>query len=420
MVSLLANLTAHKFGTHTLPPAVALKEALGKLRGPFVKIAQILSTVPDLLPPEYREELRELQSKAPPMGSFFVKRRMAGELGPLWQENFNFFDLKACAAASLGQVHQAQDKAGKLLACKLQYPGMASTIEADLTQFKWALSLYENYSKALKTGEVYQEIAERLREELDYQREAKNLKLYQEFFKKDPDIQVPQVQDTLSTSHLLTMTWLEGKSVLTLKEAPLETRNHIAKTLFKAWYFPLYHYGVLHGDPHLGNYTVQPHLKGINLLDFGSVRIFEPAFIKSSIELYKALQTKDEARAVQAYESWGFKNPTPDLIKILNLWANYLYGPLLEDRVRPIEENFSSDYGCQIAATIHEELKKIGGITPPRSFVLMDRAAVGMGSVFMHLRAEVNWHQLFESFIENFDLQELTQRQTAVLSAVGL
>jgi predicted unusual protein kinase regulating ubiquinone biosynthesis (AarF/ABC1/UbiB family) len=153
--------------------ADALKGALGNLRGPLVKIAQLLATIPEALPPEYARELQQLQSNAPAMGWPFVKRRMVAELGPDWQDKFTDFPKEATAAASLGQVHRAVTLDGTIVACKLQYPDMESAVQADLNQLKLVLGLFEAYDKSVQTSAIRTEIAERLKEELDYAREAK-------------------------------------------------------------------------------------------------------------------------------------------------------------------------------------------------------------------------------------------------------
>lgn len=105
---------------------------------------------------------------------------------------------------------------------------------------------------------------------------------------------------------------------------------------------------------------------------------------------------------------------------MLNMWARFIYGPLLDDRARSIDESKSGGYGRDVAEKVHAELKRVGGVTPPREFVLMDRAAIGLGSVFMHLKAEVNWHQLFHDLVEDFDVEALERRQKDALAAVGL
>jgi len=396
-----------------------LRAALGGLKGPLMKVAQIMATIPEALPQEYVQELIQLQSNAPPMGWPFVKRRMASELGPDWRKRLDTFEREAAAAASLGQVHKAT-RGGELLACKLQYPDMQSAVEADLQQLRLIFRIYHQLDKSIDPRKVHEEIAARLREELDYELEAKHMRLYAEMLAKEPEVHVPPVVPDLSTRRLLTMGWLEGRKLLEFKDADLETRNRIANNMFKAWYVPFYGYGVIHGDPHLGNYSVRPDL-AINLLDFGCVRVFQAKFVKGVIDLYRAVRDDDRALAVQAYETWGFSGLKNETIDTLNLWARFVYAPLLEDRQRRIQEFESGGvYGREIAEKVHKRLRELGGVTPPREFVFMDRAAIGLGGVFMHLRAEINWHRLFHELIDGFDADALHRRQTRALKKSGI
>src|ERR1700721_1841518 len=144
--------------------AADLKTARGGIKGPLMKVAQLLATIPDALPEEYVRELIQLQSNAPAMGWPFVRRRMMGELGPDWERRFKSFEHEAARAASLGQVHRAVAPDGARLACKLQYPDMGSAVEADLRQLKLAMGLYERYDRAVTTSEIHAAIADRLRE----------------------------------------------------------------------------------------------------------------------------------------------------------------------------------------------------------------------------------------------------------------
>ncbi len=422
MAGLAARLAGEKFLGLSIDRDVharQLLEALGTLKGPIMKVGQILSTIPEALPPEYARALQELQSNAPPMGWPFVRRRMKAELGDAWETKFKTFGHDAAAAASLGQVHKATLHDGRLVACKLQYPDMIAAIEADLNQLKLVFSLYERADNAVDTKHIHAELAARLREELDYALEARYCALYGEMLKAEPTVSVPQVVPELSTSRLLTSTWLDGEKILDYKSAPQEKRNAIAMNLFRAWYVPLYYYGVIHGDPHLGNYSLRKD-GGLNLLDFGCVRIFRPAFVGGVIDLYKALQENDTARAVHAYESWGFENLSKDLVDILNTWARFLYGPLLEDKVRVIGEAKGGMYGRETAAEVHKRLRAAGGVTIPREFVFMDRAALGLGSVFIHLQAKINWHTLFNDMIAGFDAADVARRQAEILPRHGL
>jgi predicted unusual protein kinase regulating ubiquinone biosynthesis (AarF/ABC1/UbiB family) len=400
--------------------AASVREALGSLKGPLMKIAQILATIPDAVPPEYARELAQLQADAPPMGWLFVKRRMSGELGPDWQKKFKDFGHEAAAAASLGQVHRATLHDDRLVACKLQYPDMNTAVEADLKQLGVVLSLFEAYDRAVNTKQVQEEIAARLFEELDYVLEAKHTSLYRAILKDVETVRVPEVVPELSTQRLLTMSWLEGERMAHVAETrELHDRNEVAMNLFHAWYAPFYGYGVIHGDPHLGNYTVRKD-NSINLMDFGCVRVFRPAMVGAVIELYHAIQNDDEERAVGAYKEWGFVNPSKALVEALNIWARFIYAPLLEDRKRLIEETNTGMEGRKTAARVHEELRKLGKVTVPREFVFMDRAAIGLGAVFLRLSAEINWHQLFHSLIRDFDVKKVEKNQSEALKAQGL
>ena len=218
--------------------AAELKSVLGGIKGPLMKVAQLLATIPDALPKEYAQELVQLQANAPPMGWPFVRRRMASELGPDWQSRFRDFERTAARAASLGQVHRATALDGTPLACKLQYPDMASAVEADLRQLKLAMSIYERYDRAVTTDEIHAEIAERLREELDYEREAAHMRLYGEILRDEARVAVPVPIAELSTRRLLTMTWLDGAPILDIAEASLDERNEIALRMFRIWYVP--------------------------------------------------------------------------------------------------------------------------------------------------------------------------------------
>ena len=404
--------------------AIELAAALGGLKGPIMKVAQLMATIPDALPAEYAAELMKLQSDAPPMGWPFVKRRMAAELGPNWQSRFKHFGHHPAAAASLGQVHRANAHDGSELACKLQYPDMESAVEADLRQLALIFAIHRRMDPVIDTTEIAKEIGARIREELDYRREARHAALYQNMLSGVADIRVPQVWPELSTRRLLTLDWLEGDRLLAHKTDALEIRNRLGTAMFMAWWWPFSRYGVIHGDPHLGNYTVyrvKGSPSGINLLDYGCIRIFAVKFVGGVIDLYHGLLRGDDDLIVHAYETWGFKRLGREVIDALNIWARFIYGPLLDDRVRSLADGVKpSDYGRREAFRVHQALKQRGPVTVPREFVFMDRAAIGLGAVFLHLGAELNFHQLFNAAIEDFSLARVRNQQNSALAAVGL
>jgi predicted unusual protein kinase regulating ubiquinone biosynthesis (AarF/ABC1/UbiB family) len=344
---------------------------------------------------------------------------MIAELGPDWAKRFKTFELQPSASASLGQVHKAAHHDGRALACKLQYPDMQSAVEADLSQLRLVFSLHARMDRAIDTSQIMTEISDRLREELNYQLEAGHMRLYRAMLADEANIRVPDSVSDLSSKRLLTMTWLDGKPLLSFKEAPQDQRNLIARAMFRAWWFPFSHYGVIHGDPHLGNYTIFAHdgaPAGLNLLDYGCIRTFPAKFIGGVVELRRGLLANDRARVVHAYETWGFQGLTNELIDTMNI-----YGPLLDDREREIAEGVSpGEYGRKEAFAVHKALKEKGPVTVPREFVFMDRAAIGLGGVFLHLRARANWFRLMEETMHDFDLDTVAARQRDLFAEAGV
>lgn len=423
MGGVAARLAGHKLGLRPDKEkhAEGLRAALGNLKGPLMKGAQLLSTIPGALPEEYADELAHLQANAPPMGWSFVQRRMRAELGEKWEGNFRSFSHDAIAAASLGQVHRAILSDGRDAACKLQYPGMQGAMDSDLRQLKTVLGVYGFFGNTIRQDEVYAELSERMREELDYTREASHLRLYRIMLHGIDSVSVPEPFAELTTSRLLTMSWVNGRSMKSVLESDLsqEERNHIARALFYAWYRPVYHYGIIHGDPHMGNFTVRED-GGINLLDFGAVRVFSPRFVGGVVSLFNALREDDEEAAFEAYQDWGFRDLSPETARVLNEWARFFYRPLMVDKECSMEESNRPEEARAILEAVYEGLKRTGGVTLPREFVMMDRSAIGLGSAFLRLGARLNWHQMFMELIEDFNVDSLASRQREALKRAGV
>ena len=247
------------------------------------------------------------------------------------------------------------------------------------------------------------------------------MRLYEAMLGGEDMVHVPSPVPELSTKRLLTMTWLEGRPLMKRLEEdpPQDERNRLAESLFRAWYVPFYRYGVIHGDPHLGNYQVRAD-GSVNLLDFGVVRVFPASFVRGVIELFEAVRDNDDSKAAQAYRTWGFTDLRDEQMQVLNEWARFLYEPLTQDRVRRIQETDDPMFGRAVAERVHAGLKRTGGVKPPREFVLMDRSAIGLGGVFLRLRAELNWSRLFHDLIADFNADALAARQAAALQAAGV
>ena len=401
--------TDHKKNAHNL------QEKFGQAKGPFMKIAQLLAMIPDAIPREYANQLMKLQTNAPPMGEYFVRRRMKNELGENWKKKFINFNETSSFAASFGQVHKAKLNNGQLVACKIQYPDMLSTVKADLVQLKVVLNLFEKFNKVIKTSKIHSEIKERLFEEIDYIKEAQNINIFNRIFKNETKINIPNIFSKYTTSKLITMSWLDGRSIHHLfTSSNNKLKEKVATNIFNAWYKPFYSFAIIHGDPHFGNYSFTKN-GNINLFDFGCIRIFPVNFVKAVIDLYYALERKDIDLAVEAYKTWGFKKINKELIKILNLWASYIYGPLLENKKRFIQGDGKQGYGFAIANKVYKKLKQIGGVEPPKEFVFIDRAAIGMGSLFMKLNVRLNWYELFNNLIKDFELNHIKKKQEEIL-----
>ncbi|NQY96513.1 MAG: AarF/ABC1/UbiB kinase family protein [Henriciella sp.] len=401
--------------------AKALAAALGKSKGPLMKVAQMVSTIPDFLPAEYAEELSQLQAQAPAMGWPFVRRRMRAELGADWQNKFAEFGKEAAHAASLGQVHRATLPDGREVACKLQYPDMASAVESDVGQLKLLLGTFKRLDGSIDPSEMVDEITDRLREELDYAREAKHMALYQYLLRDADYVTVPELVPELSTDRLLTMSWVSGDRLNDYEAAAQDVRNTIARNLFWTWWRPFTGAAVIHGDPHLGNYQVTGEGEGLNLLDFGCIRIFPPGFVAGVVDLYRGLRADDFDAIYAAFEKWGFKGLNTELVEVLTIWAKFIYGPLLDDRVRSVADGVKpGEYGRKEAFAVRKLLKEKGPVTIPREFVFMDRAAIGLGAAYLRLGAELNYHRLFEESLDGFSEAALGEAQAEALGAAGL
>ena len=319
-------------------------------------------------------------------------------------------------------MHRATLQDGTDVACKLQYPDMPSTVEADLRQLKLAMAVYQRMDNAIQQDEIYKELRERLREELDYEREAAQMRLYGLMLKDQPGVHVPVPIAGFSTKRLLTMTWLDGRPLMQrlAEDPPQEERNRIAKALFRAWYVPFYRYGVIHGDPHLGNYQVRPD-GTVNLLDFGAIRVF-PARSSSRgvIELFEAVRDNDDDKAQARIRELGLRGPVAGED-----------GCAEHVGAVPVR---AADAGPRAAhpGDGRSDIRPRGGRTGacrPEAHRRGDAAArvradgpfaIGLGGVFLRLKAELNWSRLFHELIADFNEAALAERQAAALAEAGV
>ncbi len=323
-----------------------------------MKVAQMMATIPEALPPEYAEELMKLQAEAPSMGAAFVKRRMQAELEPRWREALRQIRSppRRRGARSARSIARSELD-GSRPACQLQYPDMASAVEADLAELDLLFSIHRRMGPAIDTREIALEIGARVREELDYRREAKLAALYRIMLADRPSVRVPRVIDELSTGRLLTMEWLEGERLVAFEKASQIARNAIAMALFEAWWRPFSRYGghqacAIPIDSNCSVIGQGDDVAGVNLFDYGCIRIFPSSFVGGVVDLYQGLKTGEEARVIHAYETWGFVKLKKETIDALNIWARFIYGPLIDDRKRAIADGVKpAHYGRREAFT---------------------------------------------------------------------
>ena len=385
-----------------------LKQILGGLKGPLMKVAQFLSTVPDALPEEYAQELATLQANAPPMGWAFVRRRMQSRARPRLAVALREASARRRPprrASARCTARRCMTAARSPASCNI--PDMPSVVEADLRQLKLAMPLYRRMDSTLDNEEAYNELARPAARGAGLRaRGGAHAALRHDAARTRRVSRCPTPVPELTTKRLLTMTWLEGRPILRRLEEdpPEEERNAYAKALFRAWYVPFYRYGVIHGDPHLGNYQVRDDADevrfGINLFDFGAIRVFPASFVTGVVMLYEAVRDDDEEKAAEAYRIWGFRNLSQGddggaeplgavPLRAAGRGPGAPHQQLDDPMLRPADRR-----------QVHEGLKRTGGVKIPREFPLMDRAAIGLGSVFFRLRAEANWHRLFMELVQ--------------------
>ncbi len=268
-----------------------------------------------------------------------------------------------------------------------------------------------------------------MREELDYEREAKLARLYARMLADRPLVRVPKVFAELSTRRLLTLQWLDGAPLIDFERAGAEARNAHRARLVRgvvAAVLALRRHSRRSASRQLfrrrGGRGRGAEVEAVNLFDYGCVRIFPAELRRRRRRALSGAESADEARIVHAYEIWGFPDLSRATIAALNIWARFIYGPLIDDRVRTIADGVKpGDYGRREIFAVMQALKaEGGGLKVPREFVFLDRAAIGLGGAFLRLGAAMNFHRLFEEAIDGFDVGALGLRQAEALAEVGL
>jgi predicted unusual protein kinase regulating ubiquinone biosynthesis (AarF/ABC1/UbiB family) len=386
--------------TH-LRNARRLVERSAELRGAFMKLTQLLSMRDDLLPSEALDVLSVVQSSVPPMSYDVIRRQVVRELGAEPDVLFARFEPDAFAAASLGQVHRAVLKGGDPVVVKVQYPGVEDTVEQDLRNVHTLLQALARLVRDVMRqdfdpSDVYRELEERLHEELDYVHEANNVALFQRMFADDPEIIIPRVYPDLSSRRVLTLTEVDGYPIADILKPGVDqaVKDWVAVKYFRVLWRQIFEFGILHTDPHPGNYRVTYHPK-LGILDFGSIRIFPEEIRLAYRRMARGMLDRDDAMTARAVVELGFIDPDDDpapLIQILTI----IFEPVLEDRDYNPRDYNSVERGMAIATIgLQHRIFKA-----PGHRVFLERALLGLDAYLKQLGTVTNWHRLYREALE--------------------
>ncbi len=381
--------------------AMRIVERSTELKGAFMKLVQMLSMRDDILPAEALKVLSVVQSQVPPMNYAEIRKQVKRELGAYPEDLFASFEPEAFAAASLGQVHSAVLKSGEEVVVKVQYPGVDETVQQDLRNVKALLHTFtligrDVMRQKIDLSDEYNELEERLHEELDYINEAKNIALFQKLFRDDREVLIPKVYPDVSSRRVLTMSRLEGYPLSDILKPGVDQslKDWVALKYFRVVWRQVFEFGVLHTDPHPGNYLVTYHPK-LAILDFGSIRIFPEEIRKAYHGLAAAILRRDNAAMAQCLLQLGFINKGDDpepMFRILDV----IFEPVLKDRPFDPRKYDSIEKGMQVA-TIGIENRLFN---TPGHRVFLVRALIGLDAYLKQLGTVANWHRIFTECVE--------------------
>lgn len=383
-----------------IPPQVAEKivKVLGELKGPWMKIGQYMSLNDTYTDDDFFQAFSSLQYESPSMSFYFTKMQIEKELGKSPDMIFKSFGRKPIGAASIGQVHEAYLQSGEKVAVKVQYPDMDKIIKSDLTTLKVGLLPLKMFYKG-KVEPMIEEVEGVLINELDYSKEAENLRVFKEFYKDNENIVIPEYIPELSTKKVLTMKFIEGKPFENaIKENTLtqEQRNNIGKIMLHSLWKQLFELNMVHADPHPGNFLLIDDNK-LGLLDFGCVKKFDKDFIEKYKYLIKATVTKDSKAIREGYVNLGFVEAHEhDKLDALEEFSGFMGEPYNNKEEFDLAQNLHKLKEGQI------EFKKMAdkvGFRLPKDFIYLNRTLFGVGMILFKLRVSVNFYEEMKSYL---------------------
>jgi predicted unusual protein kinase regulating ubiquinone biosynthesis (AarF/ABC1/UbiB family) len=379
--------------------AEQITERLGHMKGAMMKLGQMASYLDNGLPDALRLTLQQLQASAPPMSRELAESVIREEFGREVSELFLEWDPNPIAAASIGQVHRAlildpSTNTERAVAVKIQYPGVDQAIEADLRNADLLGTLLSLGFKGLDPDEMVAEIRERLIEELDYTREAQNQRLFADFYRGHPYINVPEVVDHLSTSRVLTTDLVVGYTWQELLTWSQEERNRAGETLFRFVFRSLYRFRMFNGDPHPGNYIFHGNGK-VSFLDFGLIKHFTDEEMQTFQDMVEAAAIQhDDAKFRTIVENAGLlQKNAPITTDEAGEYFSHFYSPVRESKIT----TWDSDYATSIVRHTFDRSSPIAQYASvPRAFVFIQRINLGLYALLGELGATGNYRLISE------------------------
>lgn len=377
--------------------AAKMTEALGQLKGASMKVGQMLSADPEMIPPEFAEGLSALQRDAPPMTWATLKAEIETALDMPLEAVFRHFDPEPIGAASIGQVHRGTLLTGEKVAIKVQYPGVSDALESDLDTLKSMLGFGQPFVEKERLNRYFAEIRDVLMIEADYLSEADELERWQEILKPKPYLRAPKPFKEWTRKNVLVMEYVEGDKLdHALEKMEIEERNVWLERWIEIYVWMFHELSELHADPHPGNFLLSK-VNGeviLTMLDFGCVRKFDPSFTDGVLELLDTCWEDDPERALRIYKDIGFGgdrcDPTTLSPTLIAQYHDIVLAPFLRD------ETFEFG-GWQPA--FHSKAFMLSNpafmaLTPPPDALMYFRVLSGIKGLLARFGAKVNVYEL--------------------------
>jgi predicted unusual protein kinase regulating ubiquinone biosynthesis (AarF/ABC1/UbiB family) len=364
------------------------------MKGVMMKIGQMASYVDDGLSPGVRRTLSRLQDSVPPMSGELAAQVVREELGLPPERAFARWDPQPIAAASIGQVHRAVTLDGRAVAVKVQYPGIAETIAADLRNVALLRRMLRITAPAQDVDALLTELRDRVVEELDYRREAANQRLLAAYYDDHPTIYVPGIISELSTRRMVTSELAGGARFAELASWPQHERDLAAETIYRFVFRSLYEVRAFNGDPHPGNYLFQRGGR-VTFLDFGLVKHFTPAELQPLLQMARNVCVEHDPEAFRrSLENAGFLRAGAPL----STEAIVEHLAVFYDTIRePGPLTITSEYASAVVRRFFDVRSPVADyISVPRSYVILQRINLGLFAVLGELSATANWRAIAE------------------------